>query len=125
MLTREIFLIVMICKEAIEMENNETNKGTRKVDSYTRMFYVIMLYPISFLVIGLIPDTGEQYETLASLLMAAFSFLIIILLIPVIFRGSIVAKVIAIIISLPALWFGYFELQDAINHFVGYQILGL
>ncbi len=107
------------------MENDETNKGIRKINPYTRMFCIIMLYPISFLVIGLIPVTDEKSEALISLLMAVFLFLIIILLIPVIFRGSIVAKIIAIIISLPALWFGYFELQDAVNHFVAYRILGL
>ncbi|MGH7976030.1 MAG: hypothetical protein ACREC8_05165 [Limisphaerales bacterium] len=75
--------------------------------------------------IAMIPDTGEKSEFLASLLMAVFSFLIIILLIPVIYRGSIVAKAIAIIILLPALWFEYFELRDAIDHFVAYHVLGL
>jgi uncharacterized membrane protein YjjP (DUF1212 family) len=115
----------MTCKEVIEMENNETDKRTHKTHHYTRMFCIVMLYPISLFVIGLIPDTGEKNEALSALLMAIFSSLIVILLIPVIFRGSIAEKTVAIIISLPALWFGYFGWHDTISHFVGYRTLGL
>jgi uncharacterized membrane protein YjjP (DUF1212 family) len=107
------------------MENNETNKGTHKAHYYTRMFCIVMLYPISLFVIGLIPDVDEKSETLTALLMAIFQTLIVILLVPVIFRGSIAEKTVAIIISLPALWFGYFGWHDTISHFVGYRTLGL
>jgi hypothetical protein len=66
-----------------------------------------MLYPISLFAIGLIPDTGEKNEALSALLMAIFSSLIVILLIPVIFRGSIVEKTVAIIISFGIVPFAY------------------
>jgi hypothetical protein len=111
----------IIFKETVEMEISNDIKNSQQPDYRTRVLLVALLYPISFLLLLFIPDTGETSETLIELLMTVIPSVIIVLLIPVVIRGSAAQKIMAAVLLLPAVWFGFLGWENAIERFSDYH----
>lgn len=103
------------------MEISNDIKNSQQPDYRTRVLLVALLYPISFLLLLFIPDTGETSETLIELLMTVIPSVIIVLLIPVVIRGSAAQKIMAAVLLLPAVWFGFLGWENAIERFSDYH----
>jgi hypothetical protein len=97
---------------------DEIKKKQPQFSYYTRILVAALLYPVALLLLGFFPDMDENRETTIAFLTAFLSSIIILVLIPVVIRGSFAQKIIAIILLLPAAWIGFNGWQDVIYRFM-------